>query len=351
MNSFPHYFRVLPQSRQVLSGCIAIWLCASPSLAWSQQRRYEKWDFQARGGIAPSDSFLLNPVRLAVDDSAIYLYDAGTYQVKAYSWSGTSLWSLGRLGSGPLEFRNVLALRVAPEGTIWVYDHGNSRLTVLNPNGSLRTSHLMSNPILPGGLTPLSRGRFLAQAFVKSPFPILFDSTGGVSRRFRMPPELAGRDMIQTRLVGGSSTTAWTVWSSFRTDRIYFINPDLDSIIAIRGVTPLDFPKTQVATIRTPDGKTVSGVRPDADNVTAGVAIAAIGDTAFVLMGSAADYPLRTLDVYSVTGAKYLSSIKLPEMCNAFTIHRLSLVCLQFDPTPQVKVWSMSRPYPLGRPK
>lgn len=109
--------------------------------------------------------------------------------------------------------------------------------------------------------------------------------------------------------------------------------------MALRGVQPMVFPKTQAATIRTPDGKSVSGVRPDPSNVIGGIAIARSGERVFVLVGNAASPSFRTLDVYALASGRYLESLLLPEVCHAFTMVREACVCVQLDPAPQIKIF------------
>lgn len=310
--------------------------------AFAQERQFVRVTWETLGAVPPSDSLLINPVRFDVDSSALYVYDAGDFRVKAFSWGGQHRWSFGREGSGPGEFRDVLALRLTKEHELFAYDHANARVLILSTAGRLRRQFALHSPILPGGVTPLAQGTFLAQAFVRSPFLTLFDSTGAPVRRLRVPADLVGRDMIQARLMAGTTTSDWTVWSSVYTDRLYFVETATGSTLALRGVQHLDWPRTQASSIRTPDGKTVRGVRPDPANVTSGVASSAVGDTVFVLIGSAAPKAFQTVDLYALRSARYVGSVLLPEPCSSIVVIPTAIACLQHDPAPQLKIWRLN---------
>jgi len=337
MHYFPHSL-----AYPLMAASFSLQIVSTGSPALAQERRFERVTWESIGGVSPSDSLLVNPVRLEVDSSALYVYDAADFRVRAFSWRGQHLWSFGREGSGPAEFRNVLALRLTKEHELFVYDHGNSRVLVMSTAGRLQRQFSLTSSILPGGVTPLAQGAFLAQAFVRSPFLTLFNSTGKPIRQLAVPTDLVGRDMIQARLMAGTTTSDWTVWSSVYTDRLYFVEASTDSTLALRGVHPIDFPKTQPSSIRTPDGKTIRGVRPDPANVTGGVAISAVGDTVFVLIGSAAQKAFQTLDLYSLRSVRYLGSILLPEPCTSLVAIRTAIACLQNDPAPQLKLWRLN---------
>lgn len=71
----------------------------------------------------------------------IVVADAGTGRVHAFSAEGAYLWSAGRPGEGPGEFREISAVFVTGEDTILVADARLARTTVLSPAGEVVRDH------------------------------------------------------------------------------------------------------------------------------------------------------------------------------------------------------------------
>lgn len=67
-----------------------------------------------------------------------FVLDFKEQVVHVFGPSGTFERTTGRKGSGPGEFRNANGLLAAPDGTVWVNDPGNARLTVLNGDGTFQ---------------------------------------------------------------------------------------------------------------------------------------------------------------------------------------------------------------------
>lgn len=70
-----------------------------------------------------------------------FVLDFKEQVVHVFGPVGTFERTTGRKGSGPGEFRNANGLLAAPDGTVWVNDPGNARLTVLNGDGTFQRHH------------------------------------------------------------------------------------------------------------------------------------------------------------------------------------------------------------------
>ncbi len=93
-----------------------------------------------RFGPRSSDSWFFARVRdVAVDARGrVYALDDADQTIRVFAPDGSLLRSMGRLGSGPAEFRRARWLRILGD-TLWVHDPMNARLTAFNTeDGTLR---------------------------------------------------------------------------------------------------------------------------------------------------------------------------------------------------------------------
>lgn len=93
-----------------------------------------------RYGPQPSDGWFFTRIRdVAVDvRGQVYVLDDMEQRIRVFAPDGDLLRSMGRLGSGPGEFRRARWLRVLGD-TLWVYDPMNARLTAFSTaDGALR---------------------------------------------------------------------------------------------------------------------------------------------------------------------------------------------------------------------
>lgn len=101
------------------------------------------------GDPAQEFEFVSSATRLA--DGTVVIADAGASQLRAFGSDGDLLWTAGREGEGPGEYRNIGWVR-AHGDSLAVYDRSLGRLTVLGLDGVLiRTVNLRPAP---GGLRP-----------------------------------------------------------------------------------------------------------------------------------------------------------------------------------------------------
>jgi len=91
--------------------------------------------------------FDLSAVRLRSDGSLVAAEEGGR-RILAFGPAGDFLWSQGRDGDGPGEYRRPRGLMVLPGDSILVYDLEHRRATVLTPGGELARSY---QPDVPEG--------------------------------------------------------------------------------------------------------------------------------------------------------------------------------------------------------
>lgn len=76
---------------------------------------------------------------LEVDgEGQIYALDFKAAHIRVFAPDGTPLRTIGRSGEGPGELNQANGLRLTPDGTLWVYDHGKRALLALDLDGTER---------------------------------------------------------------------------------------------------------------------------------------------------------------------------------------------------------------------
>ena len=90
------------------------------------------------------------PIGLEVIDNTLFALDRGANRVNAFATeSGAHLWSVGRRGGGPDEFRQLMSFGKGDSSTISVVDVGNARLSSVTLDGRISGSRpLPSDAVL-----------------------------------------------------------------------------------------------------------------------------------------------------------------------------------------------------------
>jgi hypothetical protein len=81
---------------------------------------------------------------IATKDGTLWVLDFKDQRIRRFSAAGKPMASLGRLGSGPGEFRNANGFLLHPNGTVWINDPRNARLTVYSDAGQFLRQHTVS---------------------------------------------------------------------------------------------------------------------------------------------------------------------------------------------------------------
>lgn len=106
---------------------------------------------------------------LRLPDGRIVVADGGSRQVRFFNPTGRFLFSSGRRGDAPGEYREIVGLGYGPGDSIWVFDYGNRRFTVLTGDGELART-LTLDPTLSNvsAVGRLADGSFVVREFWSS---------------------------------------------------------------------------------------------------------------------------------------------------------------------------------------
>ncbi len=147
--------------------------------------------------------------------SYIVSYEAKS-SVVVFDRSGNYVRTIGRRGSGPGEYRAIGHIGVAPGDTLWLFDQGHGRVSIISPAWQFVRSW-----DLPGGIlssAPLGydliafSGRVTTSAALGQPVHIAARSTGKVVRSFGLDTELFRPDMyysFQRYIAASKSGGVW----------------------------------------------------------------------------------------------------------------------------------------------
>lgn len=102
-------------------------------------------------------------------DGRIVVADAGSWEIRLFAMEGAFLTASGRRGDAPGEYRQIAGLGYGPGDSLWVYDFGNRRFTILTADGELvRTMNLGGALSAVGAVGRLSDGSFVVREYWSS---------------------------------------------------------------------------------------------------------------------------------------------------------------------------------------
>jgi len=105
-----------------------------------------------------------------VPDGGVIAGDEGAGEIRAFDPEGRLRWRTGRRGDGPGEFRLIASLGAGAGDSIWVFDFGNRRFTLLDAAGALaRTFDIGVAISAPSAVGRLENGRFVLREVWGSP--------------------------------------------------------------------------------------------------------------------------------------------------------------------------------------
>ncbi len=152
----------------------------SSSRAW---REGSGWSFSREPFLAigsaegsPEYQFFRVEGAAQLPDGRIVVADGGSGEIRFFDDAGRFLMSTGGVGDAPGEYRMISALGTGPGDSLWVFDYGNRRFTVLSNDGDvIRTVSLGGFLSAAGAVGRLPDGSFV----VKEGWG---RATGGVTR-------------------------------------------------------------------------------------------------------------------------------------------------------------------------
>ncbi len=277
---------------------------------------------------------LLRPVLLRVAGGTVVIVDYGDTQVKAFSLDGRPQWRFGTPGQGPWELTAPSDLQVSATGEVYLADHGNSRVTVLDGKGTRRRMVPVRLPIR--RILPAGDGGFLG-AVGSGPHWDRFDAKGNRLGPAAVPAPLAGLGHLATEPVNavlgaGRSAVAFR-WS----DWLLILDEQGRVTASTRGPERFDFPATlSYKGYAAKEGEvTITRVTPDA--TWSALSVTAVGSQVWVLFVGATKDRGGLIDSYDRVTAAYQGSLRLPGRPLAVAgVADHQIVALYDDPEPRV---------------
>jgi hypothetical protein len=102
-------------------------------------------------------------------DRSIVVADGGSSEVRFYDASGQYIRGVGGRGSGPGEYQRIGGLGEGPGDSLWVYDFGSRRFTILTAEGDVvRTVRVPDALANVGAIGRLPDGSFVLQEYWSS---------------------------------------------------------------------------------------------------------------------------------------------------------------------------------------
>lgn len=125
---------------------------------------------------------------VGLPDGRLVVADGGASEIRMYDASPRLIRAAGRAGDGPGEYRRINAVGVGPGDTLWVYDFGTRRFTLLGSGLRVaRTVTLGGDLANVGGVAMLPDGGFVVREFWSS------RPTGGLAPGLRRDPAAVAR--------------------------------------------------------------------------------------------------------------------------------------------------------------
>jgi len=119
---------------------VAALLCLGSSTA-SAQARWTLVEDLRIGSVDEGPASFSDVRGLATNTKGwLFVVENSTQDVRVFDERGRHLKTVGRKGAGPGEFQMPNGIARAPDGTLWVHDPLNARLTVLNAEGDVLRS-------------------------------------------------------------------------------------------------------------------------------------------------------------------------------------------------------------------
>ncbi|HXI21383.1 MAG TPA: hypothetical protein VNH46_09870 [Gemmatimonadales bacterium] len=288
------------------------------------------------GDATGRDTLLLQPVQLAARDDRIFLFEADQ-RIVCFDRSGRLLWTQGRPGGGPGEYRNVRDMRLGPDGNLWVLDPASARVTVVDPGGRVTRMVPTQGVGHSEVAVPVTDGIALVPAHAEQDIEYL--STQGAPMASDSLPWADYRALEYVakahRAAVDPVTGHWVLGFSYGNGWFAFgASPGTASQRRFY-IEPTRFPAV-VQTVYD-EGRAVGTgiVKPEFSALD----LALLRDTLYVLFIGKGPAAGRQVDRYAWSSGHYLGSLQLPVEADYLAVTDHHLVLLTNHPLPRVLVF------------
>ncbi|HKJ93936.1 MAG TPA: 6-bladed beta-propeller [Longimicrobiales bacterium] len=293
--------------------------------------------FEIRSGADDTTFQYLASVALGVD--RVYALDVYAHRILAFDSVGNRLWTFGRKGDGPGEFRNPQEIRVDAQGRIWVLDPDAARLSILDRAGALlRTLPLDRLPGRPDSFLPLG-GDSVVIAISSEPRPFwILDAQGNVLARLAFPGSGFRRiDPFARQLwLGGAPVTRnWAAGLALADGFVTFNGP---TQLAHGWYAEAVKPPAVVRHKSDEGGRTVQVTELAAPPTPAAQALAVTDSTVLVLFAGHTEQRSRIIDIFDLRTGAYRATIRLPWAEASMASFRNRFAFFSNRPVPDLRV-------------
>ena len=285
---------------------------------------------------------------IAMPGSRLAIFDWSEMQVQVFSANtGTSLWTFGRSGGGPQEFRGGHDLQLDRNGNLLVLDNVNGRITRIAANGRFLGGHRV---------TPSTRQLLpsIGAATTVIPYDTLHlwatvDTAGIMKSNARLPAgigfatALAGESFSAT-LDGGAAAVGFR-WS----DAVVLLDSLGRVTRIIHGPERIEFPGTRTYSldpkkIKLDDPsikiRSVSGSRIDPTAIPATQDLSGTATELFVLFNGRDALAGRLIDRYDLRSGQYLGTHVLPSKAVGIAVlGNNQFATLESEFVPVIRIW------------
>ncbi len=293
------------------------------------------WDTLSTVGGSIDDTTVINGNELFLRRDTLIVADFGGRRLVAYDTAGQLLWTFGRGGSGPGEFRQITDVSIGGDGRILVLDAINRRITSFSPWQGTFTEAALRDIGRPSQLIGLRKGVYLISTMASPDTAfVLVDSTGNVLQRATHAwPGLSKVHPMAAQLwLTRGPTGVWVAAFSLASGFVAY-----DSVLTplVKGdyVDPVEFPSVKV----TRDGDSEVQEFVGSAGCTA-CSIATDSGTLFIVAGTDPDHRSRWVDAYGLADGTYHGSYLLPEPARAIATKNDTFYVLRNEPAPGILV-------------
>jgi hypothetical protein len=297
------------------------------------------------GGVV-QDTLLQAPDGLAADAGGVYVADPVAGRVLRFAADGRLVFSAGRRGGGPDEFRSIRDLGVDGRGRVWVLDRSNARVTVLDPSGATIARVPLEGPARSADqLVPLASGREAVLAVYDRERPFARVALDGrIEERFGLPwPGFSGLEPLASQLVvAGGGGDRWA--AAFGLGDGFFVREaGRWSGGRVRYVERTPFPRVETRGKLSPEGsgRVEERIAGEDGPVFAAISASLVGDRLVALFGGRSAERGRLLDVYALPDGRYRGSLVLPDRFERVSLAGDRLYGLVARPVPRLVAYAL----------
>ncbi len=286
-------------------------------------------------GGSDADTTLYNPHLLVADDSGVYVYDFGRYQILKVSRAGEIEWVFGGRGQGPDEFTRVRDIELDPRGHLWILDPDNARLTILTPAGEVEARVPLDDMPRADQVIPLSGERAVLQVYERERPLYVIDRTGSIVDRLDVSwPGFRRLHPLASQFLAAADPAGRYFALAFRVGDGFFVYEDL-SAMPYHGafVEHATFPN-----VRTYEKGRERTWRVDRGTDTA-ISLAIRSARLYVHFGGETEDGFALIDIYAIRTGAYEKSLILPRSVSAIALADGIVYGLYTNPYPVLQAW------------